>query len=104
VLLTIPAAIRLEGALVNYNKKGRVSHTCSICQQDTSNGDATNLNYYKLGTKKVCQSCIKHVLRHPSLKEYEYVHTAVIDETAFYKKILAVLKDEQFMDNIQDNN
>lgn len=101
MLLTIPASIRLEGALSEYNKKGRVSHTCFVCNEDTSNGDASNLNYYKLGTKKVCLSCMKHVLRHPSLKEYEYVHTSVIDKTAFYKKVLAVLKDESFLESIR---
>ena len=104
MLLTIPASIRLERVLANYNKKGRVSHTCSVCQQDTSNGDATNLNYYKLGTKKVCVSCIRDLLRHPSLKEYEYVHSAVIDENEFYKKVLAILKDEQFLKNIQEQS
>jgi hypothetical protein len=103
VLLTIPASIRLEGVLANYLKKGRVSHTCSVCQQDTSNGDASNLHYYKLGTKKVCVSCVRDLLRHPSLKEYEYVHSVAIDENEFYKKVLAILKDEQFVKEIQDN-
>ncbi|MED3995342.1 hypothetical protein P4647_11820 [Peribacillus frigoritolerans] len=103
MLLTIPASIRLEGALAEYNKKGRVSHTCSVCNEDTSNGDASNLNYYKLGTKKVCHSCMKNVLRHPSLKEYEYVHTSNIDKTAFYKNVLAVLKDESFLESIRED-
>ncbi len=104
MLLTIPASERLEGILANYNKKGRVAHTCFVCQQDTSNGDANNLNYYKLGTKKVCVSCVKYVLRHPSLKEYEYVHSAIIDENEFYKKVLAILKDELYLKSIQDKN
>ncbi|MCK1991137.1 hypothetical protein GW626_12395 [Peribacillus muralis] len=104
MLLTIQASSRLEGALAEYNKKGRVSHTCFVCNEDTSNGDASNLNYYKLGTKKVCLSCMKDVLRHPSLKEYEYVHTSIIDKTAFYKNVLAVLKDESFLETIREQN
>lgn len=103
MLLTVPASKRLEKALAEYNKKGRVTHTCFVCQQDTSNGDETNMNYYKLGTKNVCLSCLPKVLRHSSLKEYEYVHTAVIDQPTFYKKVLAVLKDEQFLSTVREN-
>ena len=103
MLLTIPASKRLEGALAEHYKKGRVSHTCFVCNEDTSNGDASNLNYYKLGTKKVCSSCVQKVLRHPSFKEYEYVHTSVIDKTAFYKNVLSVLKDDSFLETIRTN-
>jgi hypothetical protein len=46
---------------------------------------------------------MKNVLRHPSLKEYEYVHTSVIDKTAFYKNVLAVLKDESFLESIRED-
>lgn len=101
MLLTIPASVRLEKVLANYNKKGRVTHTCFVCQQDTANGDANNLNYYKLGTKKVCTSCITDLLRHPSLKDYEYLHSAQIDENVFYKKVLDILKDEQYLKDVR---
>ncbi|WP_199880647.1 hypothetical protein [Bacillus massiliglaciei] len=102
MLLTIPASIRLESVLAEHNKKGRVTHECYVCGQDTSNGDASNMNYYKLGTKKVCLSCIKNVIRHPSLKPYEYVHTSLIDKEEFYKKVLVILKDEEYLSSIRE--
>lgn len=100
MLLTEAASKRLTGVLADYNKKGRVTHTCFVCKQDTSNGDENNLNYYKLGTKNVCLSCVPRILRHPSLKEYEYVHTVQIDKAVFYKKVLAALKDAEFLQSI----
>lgn len=110
MLLRIPASIRLTGVLDSYKKKGRVSHTCFVCGQDTSaalshteNGENGN-QYYKLGTKSVCIPCVQKVLRHSSLKKYEYVHTQMINKEAFYRDTLAILKDADFLAGIKEVN